>query len=207
MNRINYLEKIKERITKSQKGSVFITSDFFDIADTDVVNKCLSRLEKANIIRRVMRGVYEYPEYSEFLNEYVSPSPNKVAHTLARNYGWTIVPCGDTALNLLGLSTQVPAVWSYVSDGTYKTYEYDKVILKFKRTTNKEITGITYKTALVIQAIKALGKDNIDDKKIQKISKGLTEEDKKKMLTEAKHATAWIYEIIKRICNWGVQDV
>ena len=206
MNRINYLEKIKNRITLSQKGSVFITSDFFDIADTDVVNKCLSRLEKANVIRRVMRGVYEFPEYSEFLNEYVVPSPDKVAHALARNYGWTIVPCGDTALNLLGLSTQVPAVWSYVSDGTYKTYEYDKNVLKFRHTTNKEITGITYKTALVIQAIKSLGKDNIDNKKIQKISKGLTEEEKRKMLTEAKHSTAWIYKIIKKICNWGVQD-
>lgn len=143
MSRINYLGKIKDRITSSQKGTVFITSDFFDIANTDVVNKSLSRLEEANVIRRVMRGVYEFPEYSEFLNEYVSPSPEKVAHALARNYGWTIVPCGDTALNLLGISTQVPAVWSYVSDGTYKTYEYDKIVLNFKHTTNKEITGIT----------------------------------------------------------------
>ena len=127
MSRIIYLEKVKERILLSEKGSVFITSDFFDIADTDVVNKCLSRLEKNNVIHRVIRGVYEYPEYSEFLNEYVAPSPDKVAHALARNYGWTIVPCGDTALNMLGLSTQVPAVWSYVSDGTYKTYKYDKM--------------------------------------------------------------------------------
>lgn len=201
MSRIIYLEKIKERITLSEKGSVFITSDFFDIADTNVVNKCLSRLEKDNVIRRVIRGVYEYPEYSEFLNEYVAPSPDKVAHALARNYGWTIVPCGDTALNMLGLSTQVPAVWSYVSDGTYKTYEYDKIVLQFKQTTNKEITGISYKTALVIQAIKSLGKENTDIKKIQKISKSLTEEEKRKVLTEAKHATAWIYETIKKICN------
>ena len=201
MSRIIYLEKIKERITSSEKGSVFITSDFFDIADTDAVNKCLSRLEKDNVIRRVLRGVYEYPEYSEFLNEYVAPSPDKVAYALARNYGWTIVPCGDTALNMLGLSTQVPAVWSYVSDGTYKIYEYDKIILQFKHTTNKEITGISYKTALVMQAIKSLGKDNTDIKIIQKISKSLTEEEKRKMRTEAKHATAWIYETIRKICN------
>lgn len=206
MSRINYLEKIKERITSSEKGSVFITSDFFDIADTNVVNKSLSRLEKANVIRRVMRGVYEYPEYSEFLNEYIASSPDKVAHALARNYGWTIVPCGDTALNLLGLSTQVPAVWFYVSDGTYKTYEFDKIILKYKRTTNKEITGISYKTALVIQAIKSFGSGNVDNKTIQKISKSLTEEEKSKMLIEAKYATAWIYETIKKICNWGARN-
>jgi predicted transcriptional regulator of viral defense system len=206
MSRINYLEQIKNRIILSQKGSVFITSDFFDIADTDVVNKCLSRLEKANIIRRVTRGVYEFPEYSEFLNEYIATSPDKVAHALARNFGWTIAPSGNTALNLLGLSTQVPAVWSYVSDGTYKTYEYDRIVIKFKHTTNKDISGITYKTALVIQAIKSLGKDNIDNKKILKLSKDLTKEEKSKMLIEAKHSTAWIYKIIKKICNWSVQD-
>ncbi len=199
MSRADYLNKIKERIIESPKGSIFITSDFFDIADTDVVNKSLSRLTKTNLIRRVMRGIYEYPEHSDFLNEFVAPSPNKVARALARNYGWTIVPSGDTALNILGLSTQVPTVWSYVSDGSYKTYKFSKVILQFKPTTNKEITDITYKTALVIQAIKALGKDNINYKIIQKISNSLTLEEKEVMLVEAKHARAWIYETIKKI--------
>ena len=201
MERPTYLLKIKERIVQSDKGSIFIPSDFFDITDSVKVNVSLSRLEKDNTIRRVMRGVYEYPEYSEFLKEFVTPSPDKVARALARNYGWTIVPCGDTALNMLGLSTQVPAVWAYVSDGMYKTYAFDKIIIKFKRTANKEITGISYKTALIIQAIKVLGNGNVDDKIVQKISKSLTGKEKSEMLTEAKYATAWIYETIKKICN------
>lgn len=200
MNRVIYFDKIKDRITSSPKGSVFITSDFFDITSTDNVNKALSRMMYDNIIRRVIRGVYEYHEYNDFLKEYVAPSPDKVAHALARNYGWTIVPCGDTALNLLGLSTQVPNVWYYVSDGTYKEYEYDKVKLSFKKTTNKEISKVSYKTALVIQALKAFGKENIDNGIIIKISTLLSKEEKTLMLTEAKYATAWIYDIIKKIC-------
>ena len=200
MNRVIYFDKIKDRITSSPKGSVFITSDFFDITSTDNVNKALSRLMYDNIIRRIIRGVYEYPEYNDFLKEYVASSPDKIAHALARNYGWTIVPCGDTALNLLGLSTQVPAVWYYVSDGTYKEYEYDKVKLSFKKTTNKEISKVSYKTALVIQALKAFGKENIDNKFIIKISSLISNEEKAQMLTEAKYATAWIYDIIKNIC-------
>lgn len=201
MQRPNYLKSITDRICSSNKGEIFIPSDFFDITDAVKVNVCLSRLEKEGVIRRIMRGVYEYPEYSDYLKEFVAPSPNKVAHALARNYGWTIVPCGDTVLNLLGLSTQVAAVWSYVSDGTYKEYKLEKITIKFKHTTNKEISKISNKTALVIQAIKALGKENINTTVIDKISSELNEDEKKAMLSEAKYITAWIYETIREICK------
>ena len=110
----------------------------------------LTRLEADGLIRRVIRGVYDKPEYNDFLGEYVAPSPDKVANALARNFGWSIVPCGDTALNLLGLSTQVPAAWVYVSDGTYKEYAYDNTTIQFKRTTNKEVSKLSYKTALTV---------------------------------------------------------
>lgn len=124
-----------------------------------------------------------------------------MAHAIARNFGWTIVPCGDTALNLLGLSTQVPAVWSYVSDGTYKEYSYDNTTIKFKRTTNKEISKLSSKTALVIQALKTLGKEYISDETIAKIKSETTDDERETMLTEAQYATAWIYEIIKTVCR------
>lgn len=206
MNRPSYLQEIKQRICSSEKGSIFIPSDFFDITDAVKVNVSLSRLGNENLLRRILRGVYEYPEYNEFLHELVAPSPEKVTLALARNYGWTIVPCGDTALNMLGLSMQVPAVWSYVSDGTYKEYQFDKITIKFKRTTNKEISNISFKTALIIQALKALGKDNISDKVIKKISKNLSKSEIKTMLEEAKYSTAWIYETIKLICKRGTDE-
>jgi len=197
----NYQEQIEERINNSEKGSMFIPSDFSDIADTNAIRKALSRLQERKLIRRIMRGVYEYPEYSSFLGEYVAPSPDKVAHALARNYGWTIVPSGDTALNMLGLSTQVPATWIYVSDGPYKEYGFDKVVLRFKHTTNKDLSKVSYKTALLIQAIKAIGKENITEKTIKKILKILSSDDKAIILSEAKYTTAWVYSIIKEICN------
>ena len=75
-----------------------------------------------------MRGVYYKPEYNYLIGEAIAPAPDEVARALARNYGWTIVPCGDTALNLPGHSTQVPAQWFYVSDGTYKEYSFDNTV-------------------------------------------------------------------------------
>ena len=199
LQREMHLSKIRDSILKTNTGTIFVPSDFKDLAERKTIKMALSRLCDEQIIRRIMRGVYEYPEYNNLLQEFVAPSPDKVAQALARNYGWTIVPCGDTALNLLGLSTQVPNVWSYVTDGSYKTYEYDNVVLKFKHTTNKEITGISYKTALVIQALKALSNNNANEKIITKLSKNLSDEEKRELLIEAKYATAWIYETIKRI--------
>lgn len=192
---------IKTRIMNSPEGSVFTTVDFADVIENSRVGVILSRLEEDGVIRRVMRGIYDKPVYNDFLKEYIVPSPSLVAEALARNFGWTIVPCGDTALNILGLSTQVPAAWSYVSDGTYKEYTYDNTTIKFKRTTNKEISKLSYKTALVVQALKALGKDNIDDTIINKLKNDLTDEEKATALLEAKAATSWIYEYIKQICK------
>jgi predicted transcriptional regulator of viral defense system len=132
VERTIYLTKIEIKIKESNNGETFVCSDFSDIADNQAIRKALSRLEKEGTIRRILHGIYEYPEYNEFLGEYVAPSPDKVAHALARNYGWTIVPCGDTALNLLGLSTQVPAVWSYVSDGTIRIMSLTKLLSSSK---------------------------------------------------------------------------
>lgn len=201
MSRPMYLTEIKKIINDAAIGTVFVAADFTDIADKKTVNMGLLRLEAEGLIRRVLRGVYDKPEYNGFLGECVAPSPDAVAHALARNFGWTIVPCGDTALNLLGLSTQVPAAWVYVSDGAYKTYTYDTITIEFKKTTNKEVSKLSYKTALTVQALKALGKDNIDNTVIGRLRALLTEEEKKMMLDEAKAATSWVYETIKLFCR------
>lgn len=201
MERPAILSQIKNDIQKAEVGTVFVPIDFVLLTDKKTASVCLTRLETEKIVSKIMRGVYYKPEYNDFLGEYVAPEPDAVAHALARNYGWTIVPCGDTALNLLGLSTQIPAAWVYVSDGTYKEYTYGHTTIKFKRTTNKEISKLSYKTALVVQALKALGKDNVDDTVLTKLKNNLADSEKQALLTEAKAATSWIYEYIKLICR------
>lgn len=201
MERPIILSQIKNAIQKAEVGTVFVPIDFTLLTDKKTSSVCLTRLESEKIVKKIMRGVYYKPEYNDFLGEYVAPEPDAVAHALARNFGWTIVPCGDTALNLLGLSTQIPAAWVYVSDGTYKEYTYEQTTIKFKKTTNKEISKLSYKTALVVQALKALGKDNVDDTVLTKLKNNLTDSEKEALLTEAKATTSWIYEYIKLICR------
>lgn len=201
MEKQTNLSIIRDRIRQSDNGTVYVAVDFVDISDKTNINAYLARLAEEGLIRRVMRGVYYKAEYNEMLGEYVTPAVDNVAQALARNFGWTIVPCGDAALNTLGLSTQVPATYVYVSDGTYKEYTFHNITIQFKRTTNREVSKLSYKTALVIQALKALGKDQIEDAVIHQLRNILTSEEKATMLLEAKTATAWIYDYIKQICN------
>lgn len=196
-----YSRQIQERIGTAAGGTIFVSSDFADIADTETIRRNLNRLAQAGTLRRILKGVYEKPEYSELLKEYVAADPDAVAKALARSYHWTIAPCGNTALNLLGLSTQVTAVWSYISDGPYKTYEWNSTKLEFKHRTNKEITGLSYMTILVIQALKTLGKTNVTSRTIQALKARLDEGDKAAMLREAAESTDWVYNIIRQIAG------
>ncbi len=194
-----YTRQIRERIVTAEDGTVFIASDFADIADTTTIRQSLKRLTGSGLLRRIVNGIYEKPKYSKLLNEYVAADPEAVAKALARSYHWTIAPCGNTALNLLGLSTQVTAVWSYISDGPYKTYEWNSTKIEFKHRTNKEITGLSYMTSLVIQALKTLGRANVTPEIIRTLSDKLTETDKEAMLKEAAESTDWVYDTIRKI--------
>ena len=200
-----YMSEIRKRVLDAKDGTVFVTSDFADIADTNTIRQSIFRLVNDGILRRILQGVYEKPKYSRLLNEYVAETPDAVAKALARSYHWSIAPCGNTALNLLGLSTQVTAVWSYISDGPYKNYEWNFTKLEFKHRTNKEITGLSYMTSLVVQALKTLGQSNVTTNTIQVLSERLSDDEKQACLREATESTDWVYDTIRKICGGNTQ--
>ena len=197
----SYISQMKNRIDKESYGRCFVVSDFTDIMDYETAKKNIARLEKSGILRRVIRGVYDKPKFSNLLNEYVSPDIDEIARALARNYNWSIAPSGNTALNLLGLSTQVPASFEYISTGPYRSYDIGKLKLQFTHRANKTIEGMSTKTAMVIEALKAIGKDSVDDNTIQRLKSLLIESDKEKLLNESRQTTSWIFSVIKMICE------
>lgn len=193
--------EIKKRIELAEQGTVFLTSDFTDIATTTTVRKCLGRQVEEKNIRRIMDGVYEKPVYSNLLKEYIPANPDKIAYAIARSFRWTIAPCGDVALNKLGLSTQVPVVWSYISDGPYRKFSWDNITLSFKHRANREISFMSETTTLVVEALRALGKERVDDGMISTLKNKLPKEEKEKMLAEATGVSEWIYTVIRKVCT------
>lgn len=193
--------QILARIYGNGRGHVFTPKDFLDLASHEAVRQALGRFAEEGTIRRLMRGVYDYPAFSTLLNAPASPSPDAIARAIARAQGWTILPAGDTALNLLGLSTQVPAQWQYFSDGPSKTYEWQGGTLAFKHRTNKETTVLSPKTALLVQALKTLGQNRIDDSVIATLRAKFDKKERLRAIREARYATSWVYEIVKRLAK------
>ncbi|MDI9471826.1 MAG: hypothetical protein GX260_01060 [Tissierellia bacterium] len=198
---ISYAEQIKNKIGKADPGKVFIANDFLEIASYETVRKTLNRLVNDKKISRIISGFYHDPEYSELIKEYAAPSMHELAIAIARKYNWNIAPYAGTALNLLGLSTQVPSKWTYISSGRNKEYQVGKSILVFKKVKLGEIANMSLKTATVIQAIKALGKDGVDKKDIQIIRSNLTQKEKTELMEDSTAVASWIYEIIREICE------
>ncbi len=195
------IAEIEKRIETSEPGTVFLTKDFTDLATNTTVRKCLGRQVEAGNLRRVMNGVYEKPAYSNLLKQYLPTDPDNVANAIAKTYRWTIAPCGDLALNKLGLSTQVPAKWSYISDGPYRDFTWDNITIEFKHRTNREISQISIFTIMLIEAVRTLGKERIDEHILKQIRDLIPESKKESVLEESKSSADWIYEIIRRACT------
>lgn len=197
----SYLDQIKNRINDFDSRKVFINNDFLDIAGNETVRRTLNQLVSENKIKRVINGFYYNPIYSELIGEYEAVSIHELALAIARKYNWNIAPYNSTALNLLGLSTQVPTHYKYISSGRYKEYKIGDMILEFKKVNPGEIANMSLKTATVIQAIKSLGKEDITSEVIQKIRENLSEKERIDLMNESKSVPAWIYEVIREICE------
>lgn len=195
----SYMEIISDKINSFDSHKVFFANDFLDIASNSTVRQILKRLADEDKIKRVIDGIYYNPRYSELIGEYEAVSIHELAIAIARKYNWNIAPYNSTALNFLGLSTQVPTHYKYISSGRYKEYKIGDMVLEFKKVNPGEIANMSLKTATVIQAIKSLGKENITNEVIQKIRKNLSEKERIDLMNESKSVPAWIYEVIREI--------
>ena len=195
----SYMEIISDKINDFDSHKVFFANDFLDIASNATVRQILKRLADERKIQRIIDGFYYNPRYSELIGEYEAVSIHELALAIARKYNWNIAPYSSTALNLLGLSTQVPTHYKYISSGRYKEYKIGDTFLEFKKVNPGEIANMSLKTATVIQAIKSLGKENITSEVIQKIRENLSEKERTDLMNESKSAPSWIYEVIREI--------
>ena len=194
-------DRIVSRIYGKGRGWAFSQVDFADLGSRSAVDLALHRREKDALIRRVIRGVYDYPRHSELLQRALSPDIDQVAHALARKFGWRIQPDGATAQNLLGLSTQVPARVIYLSDGPNRAYTIGNTSIAFEHSTLKEAAFKLRESRLVVQALKAFGEGKITPKIISQLRKQFDPALRKRILLDTKTATGWVYAAIQAIAK------
>lgn len=193
-------EKVLYFIAGHRRGWVFSSSDLMKKFTRQEADSTLSDLAEKGKIRRVYRGIYDYPGYSDFLQQELSPDIDQVARAIARKFNWRIEISGDSALNMLGLSTQIEGKYIYLSDGPNRRYDILGTTLEFKKSVLKNIGFKHKESSLIVQALKALGKERITPEVISKIKKHIDPSMYNKILKDTHASTVWIYEAIKQIC-------
>lgn len=194
-------DKIIARIIRNGRGFVMTNRDFRDIANPASVDWCLYHLKGKKIIRPIIRGIYDYPKFSELLQEELSPELGAVAQAIARKNQWHIQISGSAALNLLGLSTQIPMKTVYYSDGPTRSFLIGDRKLQFKHILLRETKIGSPKSEMIVQALRELGEENITSEIIDKLKRLTTPKEREKLLSETQFIRDWIRKKIILICK------
>jgi hypothetical protein len=193
--------QILARINRLGNGKAFSAKDFLDIASRGTIDVALSALTQIGTIRRVRRGLYDMPRVNPALGGNLSPDIDEAARAIARKQRWSIVPEGAWAANLLGLSTQVPAKIIYLTDGPNNEVPIGRRTIHFKHARPRALAGLEGKGALVVQALRHLGKEGVGPGEIEALRATLSLAEKRKLVRDTRFGVDWIYETAKQIAE------
>ncbi|MEG2673884.1 MAG: DUF6088 family protein [Muribaculaceae bacterium] len=189
--------KIYTKIKYSGKGKLFFSDNFVKYGTPDSITKALTTLCKKEILVRLARGVYLYPEFDEKLGlGMLIPSASTIAKAIAKRDKARIAPIGAYALNALGLSTQIVTNVVYLTDGTPRKIQLAKQKITFKHTAPKNLAYKSDIMMLVVSALKEIGSKDITEIELSKIIEVLSQEKRENILIDLNLAPAWIRKII-----------
>ena len=184
-------DRVWARIRRAGRGAVHVPADFLDLGRRAAVDQALARLARAGRIRRLARGIYDFPKQHPHFGE-LSPSLARVAHACARATGSRIQVSGAHAANQLGLSTQVPAQLVYLTDGLTRTIRVGNRSIAFRHAAPRWLAGAGTAAGLVLQALRHLGPDAIPLDLIARVRRALSDHDLAAVRRHAPMAPAWM---------------
>lgn len=194
------IQKVKNRIVSEGRGAVFTPAKFLDLGTRASVDQALSRLVRKGFIRRLFRGLYNFPEINPLIG-FVTPSPFQIAKALADAGGYKIQFPPDVSANYLGLTTQVPAKPRFFSDGPNRTIVIGNQVINVTHVSARTMAGAGGTSGTVFQALRYFGPSRVDDTVLIKIARSLTSDEKKMLYYDSQATPLWIQKAVKKIIN------
>ncbi|WP_200979813.1 DUF6088 family protein [Echinicola sp. 20G] len=194
---MNTERAIEKSIKSKPKGTLFFPEDFREYGSGVAVRKALQRLKEYGTIKSLAQGIYVRPKINPLIGE-VLPTADEVAQAIAKRDKIRIVPTGTYALNALGLSTQVPMKLVFLTDGAPREIKLGKRSIKLKKTTPKNLAAKGSISALVIQALREIGKDHLSTAEKFRIIELLKSENPRHLKHDMDLAPVWIRQIMEK---------
>jgi hypothetical protein len=194
---VSITQQIAKRIRAKRRGWVFAPKDFLDLGARTIVDQALSRLARQGTIRRLGRGIYDFPKQHPTLGT-LSPDTDSLARAVIKPTDGIFVS-GASAANMLGLSTQVPAKITYTTNGPSHAKKIAGQTLVFKHARVPLLAHKSDKVNLTLQALSFVGKHNMDDQIVQQCAKALDDRDILGLTSSAADAPGWMAGVILKI--------
>lgn len=186
---------LRQRIDAMPEDSILFRSDFPDY-HSEFVGGTLSELTAEGILTKIAQGIYAKPRKSRF--GVVLPAVDKVVQAIATRDNAVVLPSGMTALNVLGLSTQVPMNYTYLTTGSERVVKLANCLVTLKRGVPKNFCYETRLIALLVQALKALKQENVNSEEMQAIRSLISKEpEKDSLMRDVDMMPVWMKRMIK----------
>lgn len=191
-------DSILRRIRAKQRGWVFTPKDFVDIAPRNTIGVVLHRLVEKGIIRKIGRGIYDFPAKHPKLGT-LSANPDAIARAIASKSGDTIQPGSAQLANQLGFDTQVSAKPSYITSGSTRQKKIANYPMTFSHSKFLNKIPLNPNVIKVLNALHHIGKNNITDEVVQKSQKILSQRDKAQLKKIMNQLPDWMVQIVLKI--------
>lgn len=192
--------RILAAIRKQGRGAVFVPADFLEIGSREAVDVALHRLLRQGLIRRLARGIYDFPKEHPILGS-LEPSAEAIARALAGRDRTRLQPSGAYAANALGLSEQVPARIVFLTDGPARTVKVGPTTIQLRRTTPKNMETAGRLSGLLIQALRELGQDHVTPSRIAHLTRTIPSCKRRELLRDIRFAPAWMHPIFRELAR------
>jgi hypothetical protein len=191
-------KRITARIQHKGRGWCFTPKVFLDLGSPEAVRLALHRLEKRGGVRRLARGLYDFPDEHPVIGR-MSPNPELVAKALSERDAARLQPSGAYAANLLGLTEQVPARVVFLTDGPSRHVKIDRQEVVLKNTTPRNMAAAGRISGTVFQALRHLGAKHIGANHIARLRQVLDARDAAQLKRDRIYAPGWMHRIIDAI--------
>lgn len=192
------MKKIENRIRILPKGTVIIPSDFAKLGNDNAIRQGIYKLTQRGMLISLGNGMYKKSNFNELLQKEVPVDPNQLAKAYARKKNWIIFPSKNLALNVLGLSTQVPNTYTYKTNGTNAEVQIANNRIVFEKVMPKNMAKNQISN-IVIEAINYLGKETITNEDLRTIKNHLSVKELNNLKSDSQRSTIWIKELIQEM--------
>lgn len=177
---------------------MFTPGDFLDLGTRSAVDKALARAAKAGKVRRLGRGLYDDPRL-DANGAPLMPTTDAVIRAITGRDAIRVQPSGAHAANLLGLSEQVPVRMVFLTDGRGRSVSLGRRTILLRHTNPRQMALAGRKSGTIVQALRWIGRANVDDALIRRLCRQVTPADRRDLLKAMRYAPGWIADILRKL--------